>query len=100
MNVFFRVDASNTIGTGHVFRCLNLAKFLKKKGWQIFFLCKQLNGNLISLIKRNNFDVFSYISKDHNNIVDLNEDLNFTIKQVHQIKPKWLILDHYNLDYE
>jgi spore coat polysaccharide biosynthesis predicted glycosyltransferase SpsG len=27
MNIFFRVDSSNIIGTGHIIRCLKLAKY-------------------------------------------------------------------------
>ena len=31
MNIAFRVDSSFKIGTGHIYRCLNLAKEFKKK---------------------------------------------------------------------
>ena len=38
MNIAFRTDSSFTIGTGHVHRCLNIArKFKEKKLNAIFF---------------------------------------------------------------
>ena len=101
MKAIFRVDASSTIGTGHVFRCLNFAKFLRKKGWKVSFLCKEFSGHLINFIIKNDFKVYSYSCKNQNdNIINIKDDINFTIEQIDRIKPEWLILDHYLLGYE
>jgi len=51
MKVVFRVDASLQMGTGHVMRCLTLANELKQKNHEIVFICRELTGNLILLIK-------------------------------------------------
>jgi UDP-2,4-diacetamido-2,4,6-trideoxy-beta-L-altropyranose hydrolase len=47
MNVVFRVDASQSIGTGHVISYLTLAKALKTMGAQCQFLCREHPRNLI-----------------------------------------------------
>ena len=51
MKVIFRVDASLEMGTGHVMRCLTLANELKQQNHEIVFICRELTGNLILLIK-------------------------------------------------
>ena len=51
MKVVFRVDASLEMGTGHVMRCLTLANELKQQNHEIVFICRELTGNLILLIK-------------------------------------------------
>lgn len=51
VNVVFRTDASIEIGTGHVMRCLTLAKALKQQGASCHFICREHPGNLIELIK-------------------------------------------------
>lgn len=57
MNFFFRCDASISIGSGHVMRCLTLANLLKDRGESCRFLCKNLEGNLIQFIKKSGYDV-------------------------------------------
>lgn len=51
MIVVFRVDSSSLMGLGHLMRCLTLADELHKKNYKVFFICRELTGNLISLIK-------------------------------------------------
>ena len=46
----FRADASQTIGGGHVMRCLTLADALVNLGCDIHFICRDLRGNLSELI--------------------------------------------------
>lgn len=65
MKIIFRVDASLSIGSGHVFRCLNLAGALRKNGFECIFLTKEHAGNLIQYIKTYLFQVY-VISKEDN----------------------------------
>jgi len=55
MNVIIRTDASITIGSGHVMRCLTIAKELQKKGCQVQFFMKELSGNLIEYVMEQGF---------------------------------------------
>lgn len=51
--IFFRVDSSIQIGSGHLMRCLTLAKQLGKQ--EITFVCRKLEGNLNKLVNKNGF---------------------------------------------
>jgi len=51
MNIVFRVDSSDQMGVGHLMRCLTLANELQQQNHKITFICRELMGNLISLIK-------------------------------------------------
>ena len=53
MKIFFRVDASNKIGTGHVMRCLTLASKLPAAE----FITTNSDGNLIDVIRQKGFKV-------------------------------------------
>lgn len=54
---FIRADASVQIGTGHVMRCLTLAGDLACEGWQVFFVIRDLPGNLAALIQKNGYGI-------------------------------------------
>ena len=56
-SVLIRADASLKIGSGHVMRCLTLAKELRKRGTKVHFICRDIPGNLSGAIKNNNFDL-------------------------------------------
>lgn len=58
MNVIIRADASTSIGSGHVMRCLTLAHRLKKeKNAKVVFVMRVLPGNLIGVVEKQGFVV-------------------------------------------
>ncbi|WP_261903489.1 UDP-2,4-diacetamido-2,4,6-trideoxy-beta-L-altropyranose hydrolase [Vibrio fortis] len=59
MNIIIRVDASTHIGSGHVMRCLVLAKALKEKKHSVSFVCRTQLGDMIGFIQDQEFDVVS-----------------------------------------
>jgi len=107
MIIVFRVDASDIIGTGHVFRCLNLAYQYKEKH-TIYFICKNHDYNLISKIEET-YQVFK-IKLEKNNNINLNMDswlgeseIQDAEKIIHIIQENnlqidWLIVDHYAIN--
>ena len=56
MNIVFRVDSSAQIGSGHLMRCLTLANQLRDRA-NIFFVCRELEFNLSSLVNRDGFNL-------------------------------------------
>ena len=113
MKVSFRVDASNAIGTGHVIRCITLAKLFKERGADIQFICRPHEGNLSELIRKNNFNTkllsqSNTINKEKNsgdnylNLLGVSQtrDAEETIESVKNQKLDWLIIDNYALDYK
>lgn len=55
--IAFRVDSGAKIGTGHVMRCLTLAKALKDRGVNSVFLCRPADQSAESSIERAGFQV-------------------------------------------
>lgn len=97
--IVFRTDSSVGIGTGHIMRCLTLAKELHSKGCTVAFICRQLAGNIVELVTRQGYTVF-YLD-DAGEDWDWKIDALKTAKVLEQegYKPDWLIVDHYGLDY-
>ncbi len=112
MNVFLRVDSSLSIGSGHIIRCLNLAKLLRTLGLHCFFVSKNHNGNIIPKIEIDGFEtiVINSASASDDYIRDekawLNgsqlDDAESFINLVEQQNciPDFIIVDHYSLDSE
>jgi UDP-2,4-diacetamido-2,4,6-trideoxy-beta-L-altropyranose hydrolase len=84
LKIVFRADASRTIGTGHVMRCLALAKTLQSQGADIQFLCRKLEDDLID-----------WIREKHGFAV---ETCPATESETLPQPVDWLIVDHYGLD--
>lgn len=58
MLAVIRADASTSIGSGHVMRCLTLAHRLKKeKNARVVFVMRVLPGNLIGVVEKQGFEV-------------------------------------------
>lgn len=62
-SIAFRVDFNVKIGLGHIYRCLNLAEILRKRGWSVIFICRKFNEKQRINFRR--FKVF-FINKELN----------------------------------
>jgi UDP-2,4-diacetamido-2,4,6-trideoxy-beta-L-altropyranose hydrolase len=107
MRVFFRVDASLKIGTGHVMRCLTLAKVLKENGVNVEFICRQHEGNFIDKVRSNGFNVYELevleevddkLAHSHWLGATQQQDADDCLDMLKAKKTNWLIVDHYALD--
>ena len=114
MKIFFRVDSSSQIGSGHMARCLTLAKKLRIRGNTCKFICRDHHNNLIEKIRNEEFEVVTLPnsrelkSTESNKVVisdyskwigaSWNNDAKQTIDVLKKEKIDWLIVDHYGLD--
>ena len=101
MKVFFRVDSSQGMGSGHLMRCLTLAEALGECGAQIHFICRDLKGNLIDLLRQKAIPVTILPSgtsstTNYAQTIDANE----SIEALNEGISDWLVLDHYSLGIE
>ena len=113
LQIVFRTDASLTIGTGHVMRCLTLAGALAKIGADVLFICREHEGHLCDLIEEQGFVVHrlpapaSGFRAEADPIhaawlgASWQEDAEQTIAAIKTlgVKPDWLVVDHYALDH-
>ncbi len=106
MCVVIRTDASIELGTGHVMRCLTLAKQLERHGANVTFICRALEGNSTAYLISQGMNVLqlpipktelSHVQwmKEHNSI-----DAAETIELIQALDTEvgLLIVDHYALD--
>ena len=97
MNIAFRTDSSYTIGTGHIHRCLNIARKFKKKKSKCFFFVNDYPGNINKIIQKEfalfnlstNYSQYSYSHKS--NIYDA----NLTVKLIKKLNIDLLFIDNY-----
>jgi UDP-2,4-diacetamido-2,4,6-trideoxy-beta-L-altropyranose hydrolase len=113
MNIFFRTDSSEKIGSGHVSRCLALAALLKYHGNNVSFISRPLPGNITGLITGAGFEMHLLpLIRNRDDYKqdrmpysmwlatsweeDAYETINFLIGK----DPDWLIVDHYGLEQQ
>ena len=116
--VVFRAEASLQIGTGHVMRCLTLADALVARGANCLFICRVHEGNLIDFIRSKGHttlpiqpapkgasslaikaaDDSAHPAHSHWLGTRQSEDAAACAPLLAELRPDWLIVDHYGLD--
>ncbi|MCQ8228301.1 UDP-2,4-diacetamido-2,4,6-trideoxy-beta-L-altropyranose hydrolase [Pantoea trifolii] len=108
-NVVFRVDASLSIGTGHVMRCLTLADELSKRGAICYFVTRPHPGNAINAIEKRGFRCLilpsneyavNDASKGYEDWLGCTQEIDSkeTLEILDNITVNLIIIDHYALD--
>ena len=90
MKFFFKTNANQNIGSGHLQRCLNLARVLKGKN-QIYFLLTKTSTSIVKKL-RNEFKIINF--KDDKDILKKAKTI-FKHK-----KDSFLIIDDYSINYK
>jgi len=108
MRVLIRADASPTIGSGHIARCLTLARVLRAQGSPVAFACRRLPGNRLDALQGEGFETFAlpdrYAGEDPEQAIESmlpwQADIDALAKQLDgQAGFDWVIADHYGLDH-
>ena len=97
MTFGIRVDSSARIGTGHLVRCLTLAKKLKARGQEAIFLCQPLEGDVASLVTKAGFEVLSVATKQSGQTTPESRDAFESLRLIRTRSINRVILDHYDL---
>ena len=111
MRAIFRVDSSSEIGSGHISRCLTLAKSLRERGFDCLFICRDHLGNFNSRVTDAGFHV-ELLPVDPKLEQDCPEkpyekwigssviaDAESTISVLGEKNNELVVVDHYGLDY-
>ncbi|KGR90101.1 pseudaminic acid biosynthesis protein PseG [Ureibacillus massiliensis 4400831 = CIP 108448 = CCUG 49529] len=91
--IIIRTDASVEIGSGHVMRCLTVAKYLQEYDCKVKFFMKQLPGNLIDYVKEEGFVNITQIEKADLYIIDHYGIDEVWEKQVRPFTKKIAVID-------
>jgi UDP-2,4-diacetamido-2,4,6-trideoxy-beta-L-altropyranose hydrolase len=94
-SVVFRVDASTSLGVGHLTRCAALANELVRRGVTVSFICQQDRANNRSQLECAGFRVFELTKAP----LVQSDDAGEVIDILTRLQPvDWMIVDHYELD--
>jgi UDP-2,4-diacetamido-2,4,6-trideoxy-beta-L-altropyranose hydrolase len=94
LRVAVRADASSTLGSGHVMRCLTLAEALRDQGATVQFICRALPGHMGARIRAQGFGLALLL--DHP-AWDVGHDARQTRAALGTQGCDWLLVDHYGL---
>ncbi|MDO0825366.1 UDP-2,4-diacetamido-2,4,6-trideoxy-beta-L-altropyranose hydrolase [Desulfosporosinus nitroreducens] len=112
MSIVIRADASQSIGSGHIMRCLTLAARLMGQGAEVSFICRDLPGNLSEYIRSQGFEVHILPRDEACDLPwkrpgqtwlettwksDAEQTMGVLKKYGRTID--WLIVDHYGIDH-
>ncbi|MEY8882724.1 UDP-2,4-diacetamido-2,4,6-trideoxy-beta-L-altropyranose hydrolase [Donghicola sp. XS_ASV15] len=108
--IAFRADASLEIGSGHVVRCLTLAKALREAGAECLFLSRDLEGSLCDRIRSEGFSCHLLPAPVDADLpaggpaharwakVSWEQDAQDCAAALKDHAVDWLIMDHYAFD--
>jgi len=106
MNIVFRVDSSDLIGTGHLYRCLHMAHHYRDHN--VYFICKKHPYNLNDKVA----EAYTLLEIENGTDQEISLDMTtwlgeseandakktIAILTAHHIEVDWLVVDHYAIN--
>jgi len=92
MRVAIRADASATLGSGHIRRCLSLAGALRACGAEVIFVSRPVDGVAPALLAQEGNVIWLRGATD--TLADATE----SAQALAPLSPQWVVVDHYGLD--
>ncbi|OWA36193.1 UDP-2,4-diacetamido-2,4,6-trideoxy-beta-L-altropyranose hydrolase [Saccharibacillus sp. O16] len=100
MRVFIRADASESLGIGHIMRCLSLCEELKNAVEEIIFVCRNLTDSLRQLISGKGYSLQEFSSEFSLGSVEEAQQIAQQLSAyISKEKTDYLIIDHYGIDH-
>nr|WP_246237955.1 UDP-2,4-diacetamido-2,4,6-trideoxy-beta-L-altropyranose hydrolase [Pseudomonas akapageensis] len=102
-----RADASSSIGSGHVIRCMTLSAQLRAFGAQVTFACRSLDGHLGDQLQAAGYPVLwlaaRYPGEQPGASIEAPLPWEADIAALQSMVPvaavfDWILIDHYGLD--
>ena len=87
--ILFRTEATLTIGTGHLMRCLALAENCMKQGKKATFVMQECSVSLVNRLTAAGIEVI--MLEDGANVAEL-------LKLIEQLQPTGIVIDGYHFD--
>ena len=98
------------MGVGHLMRCLTLAESLRNRSVQVAFVCREHEGNLIGYLRQRDIPVSvlgkpvsgTFLANDYATWLGTSqsEDAEQTASALCDVRPDWLVVDHYAIGSE
>jgi UDP-2,4-diacetamido-2,4,6-trideoxy-beta-L-altropyranose hydrolase len=93
--LLFRGDASATIGTGHIMRCLAMAQAWKRAGGEAVFAIAESPEALINRLVGEGFNSISFPV-----VPASSDDFELLLAHVRRLEAKWVVIDGDHFDSE
>jgi UDP-2,4-diacetamido-2,4,6-trideoxy-beta-L-altropyranose hydrolase len=97
MQILFRTNSSEVIGSGHFLRCFYLAQEMKRKNWQVFFATSQILERHKLLLVEENIPIFDLVNSEQDMVLLEIKEISEYLSKYEIDNLDWIVIDDYRI---